>query len=41
MLRHMRNIRSITIKMMVSIIEVLLLVLVKVTLDELDEFFAI
>jgi hypothetical protein len=37
----MRNIRSITIKMMVSIIEVLLLVLVKVTLDELDEFFAI
>jgi hypothetical protein len=37
----MRNIRSISIRMMVSIVEVLLLVLVKVTLGELDELFAI
>jgi hypothetical protein len=37
----MRNIRSISIRMTVSIVEVLLLVLVKVTLGELDELFAI
>jgi hypothetical protein len=41
MIRHMRNIRSITIRRMVSVVEALLLVLVKITLGELDKLFFI
>jgi hypothetical protein len=37
----MRNIRSISIRRMVSVVEPLLLVLVKVALGELGEFFTI
>jgi hypothetical protein len=38
MIRHMRNIRS--IKNRVSVVEALLLLLVRVGLSELDKFFA-
>jgi hypothetical protein len=41
MVRHMRNIRSISIRNMVSVVETLLLVLESVALGELDELFAI
>jgi hypothetical protein len=41
MIRHKKNIRSISIRRMVSIVEALLLVLVKVALGELDELFTI
>jgi hypothetical protein len=41
MIRHKKNIRSISIRRMVSIVEALLLVLVKVALSELDELFTI
>jgi hypothetical protein len=41
MIRHMRNIRSISIRRMISVVEALLLVLVKVALGELDELFGI
>jgi hypothetical protein len=41
MIRHMRNIRIISIRNIVSVIEDLLLVLVRVALGELDELFAI
>jgi hypothetical protein len=37
----MTNIRSISIKRMVSVVEALLLVLAKVAFGELDELFAI
>jgi hypothetical protein len=37
----MRNIRSISIKKMVSVVVTLFLVLVRVALGELDELFAI
>jgi hypothetical protein len=41
MIRHVRNIRSISIRGMVSVVEDLLLILVRVALGELDKFFAI
>jgi hypothetical protein len=41
MIRHMRNIRSISIRGMVSVVEDLLLILIKVALGKLDELFAI
>jgi hypothetical protein len=41
MIRHMRNIRSISIRNMVSVVETLLHVLGSVALGELDELFAI
>jgi hypothetical protein len=41
MIRHMRNIRSINITRMVSVVEALLLVLIRVALGEVDELFAI
>jgi hypothetical protein len=41
MIRHMRNIRSVSIRRMVSVVEALLLVLIKVGLGELDELFVI
>jgi hypothetical protein len=37
----MRNIRSISMRNMVSVVEALVLVLVRVALCELDELFAI
>jgi hypothetical protein len=37
----MRNIRSISIRRIVSVVEALLLVLVKVALGEFDELFTI
>jgi hypothetical protein len=37
----MRNIRSINITRMVSVVEALLLVLIRVALGEVDELFAI
>jgi hypothetical protein len=37
----MRNIRSVSIRRMVSVVESLLLVLIKVGLGELDELFVI
>jgi hypothetical protein len=41
MIKHMRNIKSISMRNKVSVVEALLLVLVRVALCELDEFFAI
>jgi hypothetical protein len=41
MIKHMRNIRSISIRGMVSVVEDLLLVLIRVALGELDELFSI
>jgi hypothetical protein len=41
MIRYMRNKRSISIRRMVSVVEALLLVLVKVALGEVDELFTI
>jgi hypothetical protein len=41
MVRHMRNIRSISIRNMISVVETLLLVLESVVLGELDELFVI
>jgi hypothetical protein len=41
MIRHIRNIRIISIKRMVSVVVALFLVLVRVALGELDELFAI
>jgi hypothetical protein len=41
MIRHVRNIRSISIRGMVSVVEDLLLILVRVALGELDKLFAI
>jgi hypothetical protein len=41
MVRHMRNIRRISIRNMVSDVETLLLVMESVALGELDELFAI
>jgi hypothetical protein len=41
MIRHVRIIRSISIRSMVSVVEDLLLVLLRVALDELDNLFAI
>jgi hypothetical protein len=41
MIRHVRNIRSISIRGMVSVVKDLLLVLVRVALGELDKYFAI
>jgi hypothetical protein len=41
MIRHMRNIRSISIRGMVSVVEDLLLILIRVALGKLDELFAI
>jgi hypothetical protein len=41
MVRHMGNIRHISIRNMVSVVETLLLVLESVALGELDEVFAI
>jgi hypothetical protein len=41
MIRHVRNIRSISRRNMVSVVEALLLLLVRVALGELDELFAI
>jgi hypothetical protein len=41
MIRYIRNIRSISIKSMVIIVEALLLVLVSVSLSELDELLTI
>jgi hypothetical protein len=37
----MRNIRSISIRRMVSVADALVLILIKVALGELDELFAI
>jgi hypothetical protein len=37
----MRNIRSISIRRIVSVVEALILVLLKVALGELDELFSI
>jgi hypothetical protein len=41
MVRHMRNIRHISIRNMVSAVETLLLILESVYLDERDELFVI
>jgi hypothetical protein len=41
MIRNVRNIRSISITCMVSVVEDLLLVLVRVALGELDKLFVI
>jgi hypothetical protein len=41
MIRHVRNIRSINIRGMVSVVENSLLVLVRDALGELDKLFAI
>jgi hypothetical protein len=41
MIRHMRNIISISTRKMVSVVEALLLLLVRVALSELDKLFAI
>jgi hypothetical protein len=41
MIRSVRNIRSISIRNMVSVVEALLFLLVRVALGELDELFAI
>jgi hypothetical protein len=41
MLRHIRNIRHISIRNMVSVVETLLLVLESVVFGELDELFTI
>jgi hypothetical protein len=41
MVRHMRNIRRISIRNMVSVVETLLLILESVALGELDELFTI
>jgi hypothetical protein len=41
MIGHLRNIRILSIRRMVSVIEALLLVLIRVAIGELDEPFAI
>jgi hypothetical protein len=41
MIRYVRNIRSISIRNMVSVVEALILLLVRIALGELDELFAI
>jgi hypothetical protein len=41
MIKYVRNIRSISIRNMVSVVEALILLLVRIALGELDELFAI
>jgi hypothetical protein len=41
MIRHMRNIRSISMRNMISVIEDLFLLLMRIILGELDELFVI
>jgi hypothetical protein len=41
MIRHMRNIKHISIRNMVSVVETLLLILESVALGELDKLFVI
>jgi hypothetical protein len=41
MIRHVRNIRSISIRGMVSVVEDLLLIMVRVAHGELDKLFII
>jgi hypothetical protein len=41
MIKHMRNIGSISIRGMISVVEDLFLVLIRVDIGELDELFAI